>query len=40
VILPEIELPEWSLLAMVGVLFAWGFSQKVPEEEEPSSAGE
>jgi YkoY family integral membrane protein len=41
VIFPEIELPEWSLLAIVGVLFAWGFSQKVPEEEEePSSAGE
>jgi len=39
VILPEIELPEWLLLAMVGILFAWGFSQKIPKEE-PSSSRE
>jgi YkoY family integral membrane protein len=29
---PDVELPEWSLLAAVGALFAWGFSSRLPEE--------
>jgi predicted tellurium resistance membrane protein TerC len=28
---PDVELPEWSLLAAVGALFAWGFSSRLPE---------
>ncbi|MGA1303402.1 MAG: TerC family protein [Cyanobium sp.] len=39
VIVPQIDPPEWSLLAVVAALFTWGFSQKAPEEE-PSSSGE
>ncbi|MFY7696345.1 MAG: TerC family protein [Cyanobium sp.] len=35
VIFPEIDPPEWSLLAVVAALFTWGFSQKVPEQEPP-----
>jgi hypothetical protein len=39
VIVPQIDPPEWSLLAVVAALFTWGFSQKAPVEE-PSSSGE
>ena len=35
VIVPQIDPPEWSLLAVVAALFTWGFSQRVPEEEPP-----
>jgi YkoY family integral membrane protein len=28
---PDLELPEWSLLAAVGALFAWGFSSRLPD---------
>ncbi len=28
---PDLELPEWSLLAAVGALFTWGFSSRLPE---------
>lgn len=35
VIFPQLDPPEWSLLAVVAALFIWGFSQKVPEEEPP-----
>jgi predicted tellurium resistance membrane protein TerC len=35
VIFPQIDPPEWSLLAVVAALFTWGFSQRVPEEEPP-----
>jgi hypothetical protein len=27
-------LPEWALLAVVGLLFVWGFSRKVAKPEE------
>ncbi|MFM7676126.1 MAG: TerC family protein [Synechococcus sp.] len=29
-VLPQLELPEWSLLVVVGLLFAWGFSERRP----------
>ena len=31
---PDLELPEWALLVLVGLLFAWGFSAQQPETEE------
>ena len=31
---PDLELPEWALLVLVGLLFAWGFSAQQPEAEE------
>lgn len=33
VLLPQVELPEWSLLAVVAALFVWGFSKRLPETE-------
>lgn len=38
--LPDFDLPEWSLLLLVAVLFAWGFSKRTPLEaaELPDSA--
>jgi YkoY family integral membrane protein len=39
VIVPQLDPPEWSLLAVVVALFTWGFSQKVPDEN-PASSGE
>ncbi|MFY8150345.1 MAG: TerC family protein, partial [Prochlorococcaceae cyanobacterium] len=27
-VLPQLEVPEWVLLAAVGLLFAWGFSER------------
>jgi YkoY family integral membrane protein len=37
---PDFDLPEWSLLLLVAVLFAWGFSKRIPPEpaELPDSA--
>ena len=37
----DFDLPEWSLLLLVAVLFAWGFSKRNPLEaaELPDSAG-
>ncbi len=35
--MPDVELPEWSLLVAVGALFAWGFSSRLPD---PASAGD
>jgi YkoY family integral membrane protein len=37
---PDFDLPEWSLLLLVAVLFAWGFSKRNPLEaaELPGSA--
>jgi YkoY family integral membrane protein len=37
---PDFDLPEWSLLLLVAVLFAWGFSKRTPLEaaELPGSA--
>ena len=34
VVRPDLELPEWALLVLVGLLFAWGFSAQQPEAEE------
>ena len=31
---PDLELPEWALMMLVGLLFAWGFSAQLPEAEE------
>ncbi|MFM8605893.1 MAG: TerC family protein [Cyanobium sp.] len=31
--LPNVELPEWSLLASVALLFLWGFSERRPAGE-------
>ena len=31
VLLPELVPPEWLLLALVALLFGWGFSRRVPE---------
>ncbi|MGB0277865.1 MAG: TerC family protein [Prochlorococcaceae cyanobacterium] len=31
---PDLELPEWDLLVLVGLLFLWGFSAQHPEAEE------
>lgn len=31
---PDLELPEWGLLVLVGLLFLWGFSAQHPEAEE------
>lgn len=33
-LLPSIDPPEWVLLALVALLFAWGFSQRNPSLEE------
>ncbi|MCP9774400.1 DUF475 domain-containing protein [Cyanobium sp. HWJ4-Hawea] len=33
-ILPDLDPPEWALLAVVAALFAWGFSQRNPSLEE------
>ena len=30
-VMPDVELPEWSLLVAVGALFAWGFSSRLPD---------
>jgi len=40
-LVPDFDLPEWSLLLLVAVLFAWGFSKRNPLEapELPDSAG-
>ena len=35
--MPDVELPEWSLLVAVGALFAWGFSSRLPD---PAPAGD
>ncbi|MFO7629821.1 MAG: hypothetical protein R6W06_09980 [Prochlorococcaceae cyanobacterium] len=32
-LLPQIDLPEWSLLLAVGALFLWGFSKRLPQPE-------
>lgn len=32
--LPDLELPEWSLLLIVAALFVWGFSRRHPAEED------
>ena len=39
-LVPDFDLPEWSLLLLVAVLFAWGFSKRNPLEaaELPGSA--
>jgi YkoY family integral membrane protein len=37
VVLPQVELPEWSLLAAVAALFLWGFSRRLPAQP-PSTA--
>ena len=39
-LVPDFDLPEWSLLLLVAVLFAWGFSKRNPLEaaELPDSA--
>ena len=39
-LVPDFDLPEWSLLLLVAVLFAWGFSKRTPLEaaELPGSA--
>ena len=39
-LVPDFDLPEWSLLLLVAVLFAWGFSKRTPLEaaELPDSA--
>ncbi|MFM7087357.1 MAG: TerC family protein [Cyanobium sp.] len=34
VLLPDLELPDWSLLASVALLFLWGFSRRLPPAEE------
>ena len=41
VLLPQLELPDWSLLEMVEALFLWGFSQRIKELDEatPDAAG-
>ena len=31
---PDLELPEWALLVLVGLLFVWGFSAQQAEAEE------
>jgi YkoY family integral membrane protein len=31
---PDLELPEWGLLVLIGLLFLWGFSAQQPEAEE------
>ena len=31
-LVPDFDLPEWSLLLLVAVLFAWGFSKRIPLE--------
>ena len=41
-VLPELVLPEWSLLLVVALLFLWGFSAREPLElaaVEPSPKG-
>jgi YkoY family integral membrane protein len=41
-VLPELVLPEWSLLLVVSLLFLWGFSAREPQElaaVEPSPKG-
>ena len=35
--MPDVELPEWSLLVAVGALFAWGFSSRL---HDPAPAGD
>ena len=32
---PQLVPPEWVLLSVVGLLFAWGFSARKPAEAEP-----
>ena len=31
---PDLELPEWGLLMLVGLLFLWGFSARKPDPEQ------
>lgn len=38
VLLPQVELPEWSLLLVVGALFVWGFSRRLPEPAEAAAS--
>ena len=33
---PDLELPDWVLLAVVAALFAWGFSARQPAPADPS----
>ena len=33
---PQLVPPEWVLLSVVGLLFAWGFSARKPAPAEPS----
>ncbi len=40
VVLPAVELPDWSLLALVALLFLWGFSSRnTPASEGPQESG-
>jgi YkoY family integral membrane protein len=39
VLLPNLALPDWSLLVMVAALFAWGFSSRQPELAESMPEG-
>lgn len=34
-VLPEVEVPEWALLLLVGALFAWGFSLRTAASSLP-----
>ena len=36
VLQPDLELPEWSLLATVAALFLWGFSVREPDPDPPA----
>jgi len=38
VVLPQVELPEWSLLLVVAALFVWGFSERLPDPPHTSEA--
>ena len=39
VLLPSLELPDWSLLLLVAALFAWGFSVREPALAPPPPEG-
>jgi YkoY family integral membrane protein len=39
-LLPQLQVPEWSMLLVVGALFAWGFSRRRSNSEvSPEAAG-
>ncbi|PZO12099.1 MAG: hypothetical protein DCF25_18200 [Leptolyngbya foveolarum] len=48
VVSPELVPPEWAMIGLIAVLFAWGFSQRIseisvkdiPTEQESSRVGE